>query len=103
MINILSYAEVAKHFRVTSDSAVDDSIFVHVKDGVTLRFSSVGNEDRKLYLLDQNEIDKLNTITDYSYVHKSLDSQEPTNQNIVGDNKLGYTKRQIEAADESRR
>jgi hypothetical protein len=87
MVNILSWAEIATHFRITSDSAIDDSILVHIADGITIRFS---NLQSGIYLLDDNDLPKLSTLT--GYIHA----------NIVEDNKLAFTTRELQGADTAR-
>jgi hypothetical protein len=87
MLNILSWAEVASHFHITSDSAIADCIFVHISDGVRIRFT---NLDDGIYLLDKSDMPKLKSFTSYSFA------------NIVDDNKLDFTSRELEGADTAR-
>jgi hypothetical protein len=84
MLNILSWAEVASHFRITSDSAIDDCIFVHISDGISIHFT---NLDDGIYLLDQKNMHKIKSFTSYSYA------------NIVDENKLDFTSRELEGVD----
>ena len=87
MVNILSWGEVAAQFRITPDSAIDDCILVHIAHGTTIRFSNVNTG---IYLMDENDIPKLNSITGY------------THANIVEDNKLAFTTRELQGADMAR-
>jgi hypothetical protein len=84
MLNILSWAEVASHFRITSDSAIEDCIYVRISDGIKICFTNI-NDD--IYLLDKSDMDKLKSFTSYSYA------------NIVDENKLDFTACELEGAD----
>lgn len=88
LVNILSFHSVQQHFRITTDTAVESGIHVHISDGITLRFLPYkGN----IYLLDPPDYAKLNSaITSYSCT------------NIVAKNKVNFTKREIEGADKAR-
>ena len=51
MLNILSFKDVRKHFRITIDTAVENCINVHLMDGTVLRFEEV---ESGLYFLHSN-------------------------------------------------
>ena len=83
MLNILSWSEVASHFRITTDSAIDDSILIHITDEITIRFHCI---DEGIYLLDEVDLPKLKPLIGYSCA------------NIVENNKLDFTNRELEGA-----
>jgi hypothetical protein len=87
LINILSWSEVASQFRITTDSAIDDSIFIHIADGITIRFNCI-NEG--IYLLDETDLPKLKPLIGY------------TCANVVEHNKLDFTNRELEGANTAR-
>ena len=87
ILNILSWADVASLFCTTSDSAVDDCIFVHIDDGITICFASI---DNSIYLIDESNLPKLKPVTNYSYT------------NVVDENKLNFTTRELAGADTAR-
>jgi len=43
MINILSWSEVRKKFRITADTAVSNTVKVHIDGEKTLTFKEVGS------------------------------------------------------------
>ena len=85
MVNILSFTEVCKRYRVTIDTAEGNSFIVHLDTGSTMIFSEV---ESGLYLLNNS-----NNITNDVIIHYS------TNLQLVDDNKRIYSKREIEGAD----
>jgi hypothetical protein len=94
MLNILSWSEVAEHFRITFDSAIDDCIMVHIADGVTLSFTSIENG---IYLMNEDDRHKL------THTKPKLKPLTPYScANIVSDNKLEFTRRELEGADTAR-
>ena len=90
MVNILAWCDVAEHFRITSDTSVDDSILVHVADGCTLRFTMVRNG---LFLLDPAGLAKLRSFFDY-YSFAQVDTVQAL--------KTNFTRREIEGAERAR-
>ena len=88
IVNILSYHSLQRHFRITTDTALALGIYVHIYNGVTLKFLPYkGN----IYLLDPVDYHKLNTVlTSYSCTA------------VVAKNKLNFTRREIEGADRAR-
>ena len=98
MLNILSWSEVAEHFRITFDSAVDDCIEVHIADGVTLSFTSI---DNGIYLMKENDRHKLSPK--HTVPEPKLKPLTPYScANVVSDNKLEFTCRELEGADTAR-
>jgi hypothetical protein len=98
MLNILSWSEVAEHFRITLDSAIDDCIQVHIADGITLSFTSI---DSGIYLMKKSDRKKLDPAYKCpNYKLKSLPHYSCAN--IVEDNKLNFTSRELEGADLAR-
>lgn len=88
LVNILSFHSVQQHFRITTDTAIEPGIHVHVSDGVTLHFLPYkGN----IYLLDPPDYSKLNSaVSFYSCTH------------IVANKRVNFTKRELEGADKAR-
>ena len=88
LVNILSFFDLQQHFRITIDTAVDPSFFVHICDGVVLKFLPYkGN----IYLLDPVDYSKLNTaLTSYSCAA------------VVAKNKVNFTRRELEGAERAR-
>jgi hypothetical protein len=98
MLNILSWSEVAAHFRITLDSAIDDCIHVHIDDGVTLSFTSI---DSGIYLMKTSDCEKLDP--NYKRPASKLKSLPHYScVNIVEDNKTNFTSRELEGADTAR-
>ena len=92
--NIVSLADVVKHYRVTMDSSQDNSMHVHLTDHI-LVFKCCGDG---LYYVDLFHLDdhKVNhSVTEYSSFPVSL-------LNVVNDNKSFFTKKEIIAADAAR-
>ena len=77
IVNILSFYTLQKHFHITIDTAIDPGLYVHICDGVTLKFIPYkGN----IYLLNPADYPKLNTsLTSYSCAA------------VVANNKLNLT------------
>ena len=65
MANILALADVVKYARVTMDSNVRKSMFVHRNDGVTMEFKQYKSGLYYFDVADQGE--KYNTISEYNY------------------------------------
>ena len=63
MLNILSWSEVAAHFCIISGSAIDNSIYIHIADGVKICFTCV---DDGIYLMDEVDLPKLKPLTGYT-------------------------------------
>ena len=89
LVNILAWCDVAKHFRITTDTSVEDAIFVHIEDGCTLRFIMIGNG---LFLLDEAGHSKLSKFSSYSF------NQVDTVRSL----KSNFTRREIEGAERAR-
>jgi hypothetical protein len=81
MLNILSWAEVVSHFCITSDSAIDDYIFVHINNGITICFVCI---DNSIYLMDESDHPKLKPPTSYFYA------------NVANENRLDFTTHKLE-------
>ena len=87
MLNILSFKDVRKRFRVTVDTSVENAICVHMDDGKVMKFNEV---ESGLYLLSNcNKITK-EKVSAYSYL------------TLVKANKSNFTKRQLKRADMAR-
>lgn len=87
-MNILSFFDLQQHFRIAIDTAVDPGFFIHVRDGMTLKFLPYkGN----IYLLDPADYSKLNTaLTSYFCAV------------VVAKNKVNFTRRELEGAERAR-
>ena len=81
--NLLSMAYVTEHYRATMDSAVENSIIVHVGDGNDLKFLTCV---RGLYYFDTKV---KYSVTGYSFLM------------YVASNKLYYTRREFQGADDA--
>lgn len=86
MVNILSWADVRKKFRITADTAKEATIFVHMEDGKKLKFEEIGSG---LYLLKNMNNDILKPVSGYSFL------------TLVKTNKSIFTTRELERADKS--
>ena len=82
--NLLSMAYVTEHYRVTMNSAVENSIVVHAGDGNKLKFLKC---DRGLYYFDTKV---KSSVTGYSFLLS------------VASNKLYYTRCEVQGADDAR-
>ena len=90
MVNILAWCDVSEHYRITTDTSVEDAIFVHISDITALRFVMVKNG---LFLLDPSSMDKLRSLFNvYSFNQIS----------VVRDLKSHFTRREIEGAERAR-
>ena len=84
-MNILSYHSLQQHYRITTDTALDPGIYVHIRDGVTLRFTPYKGA---IYLLDPSDYHKLiTTLNAYSCAA------------VVTKNNENFTRREVEGAD----
>ena len=63
MLNILSFRDVMRRFKVTSDTSVENSICVHMEDGKVLKFKET---DSGLYLLSNNKPKNNKKVSAYS-------------------------------------
>ena len=86
MMNILSFKDVRKHFRITMDTDVENVINVHMKCGKVLKFEEV---ESGLYLLHTNNITS-KKVSAYSFL------------TLVKSNKANFTSRQIKRSDMAR-
>lgn len=89
MINILSFTEVCKRYRVTIDTAEGNSFVVHLDNGSTMVFTEIKSG---LYMLNNSNNITNGVINNYSF-HLQL----------VDDNKKIYLKREIEGAYSAKR
>ena len=94
MLNILSFAEVAAHFRIVTDTARSDSIFVYLSDAAKpIEFKMLRNG---LYFFDAKNglasVTAKNAITFYPYNFAQ----------IVSENKKNFTRREIQGADDAK-
>ena len=88
MVNVLSLSQVSKRYRITMDTASSSNIKVHLDNGTTLVFEEVKSG---LYLMNDGKTNhSKDEITKYS------------NLNLVRDNKVLFTKREIESANNAR-
>ena len=91
MVNILSYADVRKRFRITSDTEKDSCINVHMDDGRTMKFREVKSG---LYLHNQSDGEKdndtRNNVTEYTFLK------------LVSQNKKMFTRKELESGDRAR-
>ena len=86
MLNIMSFKDVRKHFRITIDTDVENTVNVHLKCGKVLKFEEV---ESGLYLLrSNNESNK--KVSAYSYL------------TLVKANKSQFTTREVKRADAAR-
>lgn len=84
LINILSFADVSKTFRVTFDITVDPAIFVHINDHRTIKFEP---RSQGLYTCHRKEFIKTKKSgSNYSFL------------NSVSDNLKNYTRHEIAGA-----
>ena len=65
MINILSFADVRKRFRITIDTEKESTFLVHIGRGRPLRFNEV---DSGLYLFDKSNYIKNQKASGYSFL-----------------------------------
>ena len=86
MLNILSFKEVRKRFRITVDTAVESTINVHIDELTVLKFEEV---ESGLYLLRKNNCTNKN-VSAYSFL------------TLVRANKADFTTRQVKRADIAR-
>ena len=89
LANILSMAEIRKKYRITMDTNVETSITVHRKNGTKMKFMEYRSG---LYYYDVPVCSNnyKNQVTDYCFV------------NTVSQNKVMFTRREVEAADKAR-
>ena len=87
MLNILSFRDVRKRFRVTVDTSIENAICVHVDGGKVLKFVEV---ESGLYLLSSNKSSNNKKVSAYSYL------------TLVRANKDDFTNRQVKRADTAR-
>ena len=71
LLNILSFSDVSKRFRITVDTKRDNSINVHLDDGNVLSFKCMNNG---LYMANISDIKSKSQLTNYSFV--SVTSRE---------------------------
>ena len=84
MLNILSFADVRKKFRVTMDTSTDPSFNVHLNDGKVIIFVEIRSG---LYLLDTSCHETIRKISGYSFL------------SLVKGNKANFTRLEIKNAD----
>ena len=96
MANIFSLADVCKHARVTMDSSVKNSMFVHREDGCIMEFKQFKSG---LYYFDVSKhTHTSNFSSDSNYNYLPSFSLVQT----VEDNKEKYTKREVKNAERAR-
>ena len=83
-LNILSFKDIRKRFRITVDTSVENAICVHMDDGKVLKFKEV---ESGLYLLSSIDNFSNQKTNAYSYL------------TLVKANKSDFTKRQLKRAD----
>ena len=86
MLNILSFKDVRNKFRITVDTAIENTINVHISQNKVLRFEEV---ESGLYLLRSNKYIK-NKVSAYSFL------------TLVKANKKKITAKQVKQADAAR-
>ena len=84
MLNILSFAEVRKKFRVAMDTSTDPSFIVHLKYGKVIKFVEIKSG---LYLLDTSSYDAIKKVSGYSFL------------SLVKGNKANFSRLDIKNAD----
>jgi len=88
-VNILSFADVARKFRITMDTESESAIYVRISKQQVIKFNEVKNG---LYVLHVNPLKPKNSIISYL-----------TYFTTVEENKNNFTKREIEGANRARR
>ncbi len=91
LANILSMAEVRKVCRITMDTSVEAAMHVHRKDGTIMKFEEYRSG---LYFFDTQQKQPNNSTSPDYFDYLFL--------NTVANNKLAYTRREIEGADRAR-
>ena len=86
MLNILSFKDVRNKFRITVDTAIENTINVHISQDKVLRFEEV---ESGLYLLRSDKYIK-NKVSAYSFL------------TLVRANKENFTAKQVKQADAAR-
>ena len=86
MMNILAFSDVCKKFQVTVDTAESSTINMHLSKSHIIQFKEI---DSGLFVLE-NGLQQVSNKT-YSFL------------NLVRTNKLYYTKREVQWADQARR
>ena len=88
MVNILSFADIRKRFRVTIDSQKEAIITVHLDEEKTVKFTEVASG---LYLYNtKGDNQSNNQLCNYTYI------------NVEKKNKEGYTRVEILGADRAK-
>jgi len=88
-LNILSFAEVSRKFRITIDTAQESAIYVHISQNKVIKFKEVKNG---LYVLTVNPLKPKTLVMNYSSYFNS-----------VKENKANFSKREIEGANNARK
>ena len=88
MLSILSLSQVSKRYRITMDVASSSNIKVHLDNGTILIFKEV---KAGMYLMNDEKTN-----------HSKDDVTKYSNLDLVRDNKLLFTKREIESANNAR-
>ena len=66
MLNILAWSDVQKHYRITADTAKENSISVHTNDGSVIKFEEVlSGFITSVQLINKNMLFNLPFITCY--------------------------------------
>ena len=85
-LNILIWSDVRKRFRITSDTAISNSIFVHLDNGKKMEFKEIQSG---LYMWNPIGESNINNVkvSRYSFL------------NLVSSNKKSFTKDEVKRAD----
>jgi len=90
-LNILSFSDVASKYRITIDTAKENSILVHINKEKVLKFRQVENGLFMLVNFKLNLTHSNYSIDNYSFL------------TLVSENKKSFTKREIEGANKARK
>ena len=83
MLNILSFRDVGRRFKVTADTSIENDMCVHTGDGTVLEFKEV---ELSLYLLSNNKFQTRKKVSAYSNLTLvRANKNNFTNANIARD------------------
>ena len=85
-VNILSFKDVRKRFRVTVDTDIENAVYIHLDNGSVTKFKEV---ESGIYLLSSSNYTK-QKVSAYLYL------------TLVKSNKSNFTRRQLKMADLAR-
>ena len=89
-LNILSWADVRKKFRITSDTAVSNSIKVHIEGDKTMEFEEVGSGLYMWHPCQKSNLSK-SDVSSYSFL------------TLVSSNKNNFTPDEVRRADKAKK